>query len=206
MVFQFYSRAVLLSIISSIHHIPVLDKATWRVLKNNGIARTITRRGCRAGSAKQRPISTVTGNGKNTVQISAVKTTYFRRNMTLKVHSIVVLLHLGICKIQQIQQIVPSWEIRLSGQHARNVFNLIYIQPERQQPSSCSSDRFAVPKFLLTNICSLVKTKNRVRAVVALEADLNNNDIDACIVSETHLKPDIPDSMVNIPSYDIYRR
>ena len=64
MVFQFYSRAVLLSIISSIHHVPVLDKATWRVLKNNGIARTITRRGCRAGSAKQRPISTVTVNGK----------------------------------------------------------------------------------------------------------------------------------------------
>ena len=42
--------------------------------------------------------------------------------------------------------------------------------------------------------------------MVALEADLNNNDIDACIVSETHLKPDIPDSVVNIPSYNIYRR
>ena len=44
------------------------------------------------------------------------------------------------------------------------------------------------------------KNQNRVRAVVAVEADLNNNDIDVCIVSETHLKPDIPDSVVNIPS------
>ena len=32
-----------------------------------------------------------------------------------------------------------------------------------------------------------------------ISADLNNYDIDACIVSETHLKPDIPDSVVNIP-------
>ena len=38
-----------------------------------------------------------------------------------------------------------------------------------------------------------------VRAAVALEADLNNKDIDVCIVSETHLKPEMPDAIVNIP-------
>ena len=36
---------------------------------------------------------------------------------------------------------------------------------------------------------------------MALEADLRNNDIDACVVSETHLKNDVPDTVVNIPGY-----
>ena len=68
------------------------------------------------------------------------------------------------------------------------------------------TSEFAVPKFLLTNICSLAKTKNRVRAVVALETDLRRKDIDVCIVSETHLKTNIPNSAVDIHNYDIYRR
>ena len=41
---------------------------------------------------------------------------------------------------------------------------------------------------------------------MALEADLNNKDIDVCIVSETHLKPAMPDAIVNIPGYSIFRR
>ena len=68
------------------------------------------------------------------------------------------------------------------------------------------TSEFAVPKFLLTNICSLAKTKNRVRAVVALETDLRRKDIDVCIVSETHLKTNIPNRAVDIHNYDIYRR
>ena len=32
------------------------------------------------------------------------------------------------------------------------------------------------------------------------------NDIDICVVTETHLKPDMPDSVVNIPNYTIFRR
>ena len=78
-----------------------------------------------------------------------------------------------------------------------------------REHTSASSSRLAVPKLLFTNICSLGKTKSRVRAVVALEtleADLRNNDIDACVVSETHLKRDVPDKVVNIPNYKIYRR
>ena len=41
---------------------------------------------------------------------------------------------------------------------------------------------------------------------MALEADLNNKDIDVCIVLETHLKPEMPDAIVNIPGYSIFRR
>ena len=72
--------------------------------------------------------------------------------------------------------------------------------------TSASSGQLAVPKILFTNICSLGKQKSRVRAVVALEADLRNNDIDTCVVSETSLKNDVPDTVVNIPGYKIYRR
>ena len=76
-----------------------------------------------------------------------------------------------------------------------------------REHTSASSGQLAVPKLLFTNICSLGKAKSRVRAVVALEADLRNNDIDACVVSETRLKNDVPDNtVVNIPGYKIYRR
>ena len=58
----------------------------------------------------------------------------------------------------------------------------------------------------MTNICSLAKTRNGVRAVVALETDLRKKDIDVCIVSKTHLKTTIPNSTVDINNYSIYRR
>ena len=90
----------------------------------------------------------------------------------------------------------------------RNPCNLASVpkQVVSREHTSASSGQLAVPKLLFTNICSVGKTKSRVRAVVALEADLRNNDIDACVVSETHLKNDVPDTVVNIPGYKIYRR
>ena len=65
---------------------------------------------------------------------------------------------------------------------------------------------FAMPKFMFINICSITNLKNRVRAPIALEADMKNMDIDICVVSETYLKPDIPNAIVNIPNYSILRR
>ena len=41
---------------------------------------------------------------------------------------------------------------------------------------------------------------------MALEADLNNEDFDVCIVSESHLNPEMPDAIVNIPGYSIFRQ
>ena len=80
----------------------------------------------------------------------------------------------------------------------------INLTSTRKVPSRESG--FAVPKFMFINICSLAKTKNRVRAVVALEADLVNNDIDVCVVNESHLKPEMPDAVVTIHNYSIFRR
>ena len=69
-----------------------------------------------------------------------------------------------------------------------------------------TTTEFAVPKCLFTNICGLAKTKNRVRAPVALEADLKSQDIDVCVVFETHLSTEIADGVVNIPNYTLFRR
>ena len=84
--------------------------------------------------------------------------------------------------------------------------NLIRIRPENTVVNRPKSTEFAVPKCLFTNICGLAKTKNRVRAPVALEADLRSQDIDICVVSETHLSTEMPDVIVNIPDYAIFRR
>lgn len=65
---------------------------------------------------------------------------------------------------------------------------------------------FANPNCMFVNICSLSKTKNRVRTPVALEADMRNNDIDVCVMSETHLKPAQPDAVVNIADYAVFSR
>ncbi len=58
---------------------------------------------------------------------------------------------------------------------------------------------------MFINVCSLAKTKNKVRAVVALEADLQNNDVDVSVVSKKQLKPEQPDAIVNIAEYTMFR-
>ena len=83
--------------------------------------------------------------------------------------------------------------------------NLIQIRPSRR-PGRCDQDphSFVVPKCMFVNICGLSKTIKRVRAPVALEADLRNNDIDVCVVSD--LSTNMPDAIVNIPGYTLFRR
>ena len=41
---------------------------------------------------------------------------------------------------------------------------------------------------------------------MALEADLRSQYIDVCVVSETHLSTNMPDAVVNIPNYNVFRR
>ena len=84
--------------------------------------------------------------------------------------------------------------------------NFIRIRLENIVTSRPRSTEFAVPKSFFTNICGLAKTKNRVRAPVAVEADLRSHDIDICVVSETHLSTEIPDAIVDIPNYALFRR
>ena len=86
----------------------------------------------------------------------------------------------------------------------RNPCNLVNVQKQVVfcEHTLASASHLAV----LKHVCSLRETKSRVRVVVALEGDLRNNNIDACVVSETHLKNDVPDTVVNIPNYKIYRR
>ena len=51
-----------------------------------------------------------------------------------------------------------------------------------------------------------MKTKNKIKANIALEANLYEADIDICVVSETHLKKVVPDANVAITNCTIYRR
>ena len=74
----------------------------------------------------------------------------------------------------------------------------------REPKPSANHSVFAVPKCIFINICSLTKTKNKVRAVVALEADMWQNDIAVCVVMEKHLKPAQPDAKVNIANCSIF--
>ena len=41
---------------------------------------------------------------------------------------------------------------------------------------------------------------------MALEADLKSQDIDVYVVSETHYSTNMPDVVVNIPNYNVFRR
>ena len=82
--------------------------------------------------------------------------------------------------------------------------NTFYVNETNR--GTITADKFAVPKCMFLNICSLVKTGNGIKASVALEADLFSNDIDVCVISETHLKKDVPDSVVGVSNYSIYRR
>ena len=86
-----------------------------------------------------------------------------------------------------------------------NLINISLVNTTNKTSTSKSTG-FAVPKCLFTNICGLSKTKNRVRAPVALEVDLRSQDIDVCVVSETHLSTNIQDAVVNIPNYNVFRR
>ena len=83
---------------------------------------------------------------------------------------------------------------------------VLILIPRHPSPKQRTGERYAVPKFLFVNICSLLKTKNRIRSSLALEIGLHINDIDICLVSETHFRPDVPDAVIAMSNYALYRR
>ena len=82
------------------------------------------------------------------------------------------------------------------------------IRRTRQHNDVERTRYYAVPKCLFLNICSLLKVKNGLKASVALEGDLYAEDIDICVILETHLNHNVPDFAVGISNYTtcIYRR
>ena len=92
----------------------------------------------------------------------------------------------------------------------RNLNNLIPVNRSMLSHNGSRSQRntlqFPVPKCVFLNICNLNKTKNNLRASIALAADLRTLDIDIAVISETHLNHNIPDCIVGIEGYDIFRR
>jgi len=81
----------------------------------------------------------------------------------------------------------------------------VLIPIPRSKATTSPVYQFAVPKCLFLNICSLLKTKNGVKASTALMVDLYTADIDLCVISETNLKREIPDSVIAITNKKINR-
>ena len=57
----------------------------------------------------------------------------------------------------------------------------------------------------LAILCLFANVFVSVGGETFLNADLKNHDIDVCVVTETHLKLDQPDAVVNIADFNIYR-
>ena len=81
----------------------------------------------------------------------------------------------------------------------------VEIQRKNEPVLKTSQGGYTVPKCCFINICSLMTTKNKIKANIALETDLYAADIDICMVSETHLKKVVPDANVAIKNNTIYR-
>ena len=92
------------------------------------------------------------------------------------------------------------------GCNHNNLTRIKCSQIKISSTNPITEEKYAVPKCMFLNICSLTKTQNGIKANLALEADLFANDIDICVVSETHLKRIVPDSVVAISNYTTHRR
>ena len=200
MAFRFYSRANLLSIISSIHHIPPIDNATWRVLKDNGIVKTITRRGCRAGLAIQRSklrscegSSTLQASRLSSYENSFCTNTEIQDDLELHLHNTSLNIHANTLARNAVHSTVvnylqvPSRDgVRVSG-------------PDRSDQSPQRSV-FYTPKIMVSNVMSLVPK------LVEVQEFLLRTQVDLAFITETWLKTTIANTVVDIPGYSIIRR
>ena len=82
-------------------------------------------------------------------------------------------------------------QIRIQKARTRNIMNLKGI-PKRKF--------YQIPSVLSTNVRSVTNKINELHQVALL------NRIDAICVTESWLKPDIPDSSVSLPNYNIFRK
>ena len=200
MAFRFYSRANLLSIISSIHHIPPIDNATWRVLKDNGIVKTITRRGCRAGLAIQRSklrscegSSTLQASRLSSYENSFCTNTEIQDDLELHLHNTSLNIHANTLARNAVHSTVvnylqvPSRDgVRVSGPN-----------PSDQSPQRSV---FYTPKIMVSNVMSLVPK------LVEVQEFLLRTQVDLAFITETWLKTTIANTVVDIPGYSIIRR
>lgn len=82
------------------------------------------------------------------------------------------------------------------------------VHPDKNNKKTCfpRNDK-CLPKLLVLNACSIKKINSTNQKGCSLLAqDLKNLNIDVAIVTETFLRPSIPDSFVTIPQYRLLRR
>ena len=82
-------------------------------------------------------------------------------------------------------------QIRIQKARTRNIMNLKGIPNKKF---------YQIPSVLSTNVRSVTNKINELHQVALL------NRTDAICVTESWLKPDIPDSSVSLPNYNIFRK
>ena len=192
-----FSRPALVALSSSLPKKP-LTSSLWRFLCELGIARyKPTRRGCRAGTRKQRPFLTCEGPPLLT---------------SLSDHSLCE-IHPEIPFPSQEPQVGNNLHISPS-----NPLNIHLVTSESGNPNSNTSRgppdardvqalrdnqiqrSHYVPKIMLSNVMSLLPKLTEVQEFIF------RNEVGLAFFTETWLREDIADSVVNIPGYTVLRR
>ena len=194
-----YSSSTLWSIISTIRKVPRLDVDVWNRLKAAGIAKSTSRRGCRAGRNKQRSISTVSGYGLHSSSYLGLSTNciswqiyskfgnvfssgsmqimatsfegYYQDNASLTPRDV----HQLLPDCSQISTNIP---VLLNNVNTRNLTYIKAASPLVDTTGSLCLD------FSLINSRSICNKSRLIQDFIA------DNDIDILAVTETWLRGD----------------
>lgn len=141
---------------------PPLNKQLWRNLCHFGITKIKpTRRGCRSGKriTYNPPLTANEAESSEKLPIKPIYSSSLRmqnRPFSKPANRILI-------------------EVPIINEQCKSTTNSLIPK----------SDVYPVPKFMLSNICSLNKTVKKVRASTALAADMRTLDTDIAIISDT---------------------
>ena len=171
------------AIFSTINGLPRLESTTWNNLKVTGIARLATRRGCRAGASKQRPIATVQGYGRYSGPTFDNSQFQFRH---LSFHNDYYSLFMQISSNLFDRDFHNNKLINLLTPSAAQAQNS--STPDRQIPRH-SSGSISTCSFGLTN-CRSVFNKTLVVKDLVVDKDIDilgiKQNLKKCLVSLKH--------------------
>ena len=183
----------MLSIIFSIHHIPAVDSATWRVLRDCGIARTITRRGCRAGSSYQRPIRTVMSHGRYSRDFADnIYHLQAEYDFNIKFSGAII-----SSWNMQIPLTVTPWELQQSNDCSRHVNNNLVLIQTKSKPKT--KGHF-FPSIFFTNARSMINKLD------AIHGTIKANSFSIAAITESWLSSRVTDDLISLPGYVTRRK
>ena len=182
-----YSRTVLLSIIFSKCFVAQVDCSVWLKLKGFGLNKSLTRRGCRAGVRKQRPITSLIGLGKYSNTYLHYKRSFSSFN---NLHSCQTTINPNLIYIQVDNNITNDFNKR--------TIDSTVNQSKEPNPINIRSE--FVPGLILSNTMSLAPKIDEIRYSVL------QNNVDFASFTETWLSDSVGDNAIQIPGYNVVRK